>query len=146
MVTCTSPVCYPRIVSLRRSATRRFWQGWIYTPAVTIWVFLSQCLSADHSCRDAVARLIAWRLARGLHPCSADTSAYCTAREDVPEEACCQLMGETGRGVDEEAPREWRWLGHRVLDVDGATLTMPDTEANQAEYPQAPGDCRSNAT
>ena len=37
------------------------WEGWIYTPAVTIWVFLSQCLSPDHSCRDAVARLVAWR-------------------------------------------------------------------------------------
>ena len=44
---------------------RWLWQGWIYTPAVTVWVFLSQCLSPDHSCRDAVARLIAWRLARG---------------------------------------------------------------------------------
>ena len=40
------------------------WQGWIYSPAVTIWVFLAQCLSADHSCREAVAQLIAWRLAR----------------------------------------------------------------------------------
>lgn len=113
-----------------------FWQAWIYTPAVTIWVFLSQCLSADHSCRDAVARLIAWRLVRGLRPCSADTGAYCTAREGLPEEACCQLMRETGQRVDEESPSQWRWLGHRVLDVDGSTLTMPDTAANQAEYPQ----------
>jgi putative transposase len=44
---------------------RWLWQGWIYTPAVTVWVFLSQCLSPDHSCRDAVARLIAWRLVKG---------------------------------------------------------------------------------
>lgn len=50
---------------------RRPWQGWIYTPAVTVWVFLSQCPSFDHSCRDAVARLIAWRVMRGLKPCSA---------------------------------------------------------------------------
>ena len=41
---------------------RLVWQGWIYTPAVTVWVFLSQCLSQDHSCRDAVARLIGWRM------------------------------------------------------------------------------------
>ena len=54
---------------------RSFWQGWIYTPAITGWVFLSQCLSTDHSCRDAVARLIAWRLAQGHSPCSADTGA-----------------------------------------------------------------------
>ena len=26
---------------------RSVWQGWIYTPAVTTWVFLSQCLSAE---------------------------------------------------------------------------------------------------
>jgi hypothetical protein len=121
---------------------RWLWQGWIYTPAITMWVFLAQCLSPDHSCRDAVARLISWRLARGLRPCSARTGAYCTARDDLPEEACSRLMRETGREVDEEAPHEWRWLGHRVLDVDGSTLTMPDTPANQAEYPQVPGQKR----
>jgi hypothetical protein len=45
---------------------RAAWQGWIYTPYVTVWVFLSQCLSPDHSSRrDAVARLIAWRLSQG---------------------------------------------------------------------------------
>lgn len=121
---------------------RWLWQGWIYTPAVTIWVFLSQCLSADHSCRDCVAGLIAWRLGRGLKACSAQTGAYCTARDDIPEEACLQLMRDTGRQADEEAPPEWRWLGHRVLDVDGSTFTMPDTPENQAEYPQVPGQPR----
>ena len=121
---------------------RALWQGWIYTPAVTVWVFLAQCLSADHSCVEAVAGLIAWRLARGLPRCSAKTGAYCTAREDLPEEACSRLMRETGRAVDEAAPREWRWHGHRVLDVDGSTFTMPDTPENQAEYPQVPGQRR----
>jgi hypothetical protein len=28
-------------------AARWLWQGWIYRPAVTVWVFLSQCLSAE---------------------------------------------------------------------------------------------------
>lgn len=113
------------------------WQGWIYTPAVTVWTFLSQCLSPDHSCRDAVARLISWRLAQGLSSCSAATGAYCTARGDVPEKACVELMRQTGRQVDDSAPPEWRWLGRRVLDVDGSTVSMPDTAANQAEYPQS---------
>jgi putative transposase len=118
---------------------RWFWQGWIYSPAVTLWVFLAQCLSADHSCRQAVAQLMAWRLAQGLEPCSPETGAYCTARERVPEEACLQLMRETGRTADDDAPPEWRWLSRRVLDVDGSTITMPDTPENQAEYPQVPG-------
>jgi DDE family transposase len=121
---------------------RWFWQSWIYSPAVTLWVFLAQCLSPDHSCRDAVARLIAWRLTQGLKPCSADTGAYCTARERIPEEACLQLARDAGRQVDDEAPVDWRWLGRRVLDVDGSTITMPDTPENQAEYPQVPGQRR----
>ncbi len=104
--------------------------------------FLAQCLSSDHSCRDAVSQLIAWLLARGRRPCSADTGAYCTARDRVPEEACVQLARDTGREVDEQAPQSWRWLGHRVLNVDGSTLTMADTAANQAEYPQLPGQKR----
>lgn len=117
---------------------RRLWQGWIYTPSVTVWVFLAQCLSPDHSCCDAVAQLIAWLLAAGRKACSAETGAYCSARDRLPEEACRQLARGSGRQVDEEAPRSWRWLGHRVLDVDGSTLTMADSAANQAEYPQLP--------
>ena len=117
-------------------SARWFWQGWVYSPAVTLWVFLSQCLSADHSCCDAVARLIAWRLARGQKPCSADTGAYCTAREKIPEAACLKLVRDTGRQVEDDAPDDWLWLGRRVRSVDGSTITMPDTPANQAEYPQ----------
>jgi hypothetical protein len=70
---------------------RGFWQGWIYTPTVTVWVFLAQCLSPDHSCRDAVAQLIAWLLASGRRRCSAQTGAYCLARDRLPEEACSRL-------------------------------------------------------
>jgi len=117
-------------------AARAAWQGWIYTPAVTVWVFLAQCLSPDHSCRDAVARLIAWRLARGWKPCSADTGAYCTARGDLPEEALQALVRETGKQVEEESPESWLWHGRKVRVADGATITMADTPENQAAYPQ----------
>lgn len=113
------------------------WQGWIYTPAVTVWVFLSQCLSPDHSCREAVARLAAWRTAQGLAPCSADTGAYCTARDALPEAACYDLVRRSGRELEAQAPSEWLWRGRRVCVVDGSTVTMPDTPENQAEYPQA---------
>ena len=118
-------------------AARATWRGWVYSPAVTVWVFLSQCFSADHSCRDAVARLVAWRLAQGLAPCSADTGAYCTARGDLPEEALHALTRDTGRQIEDESPDTWRWHGRNVRVVDGSTITMPDTEENQAAYPQA---------
>jgi hypothetical protein len=47
------------------------WVDRIFSPLVTLWVFLSQVLSADHSCRAAVARLLAHRVAPGQKPCSA---------------------------------------------------------------------------
>lgn len=118
-------------------AASSLWQGWIYTPAVTCWVFLSQCLSPDHSCRDAVARLAAWRTTQGLPPCSADTGAYCTARDALPETACRALVRRTAGDAEAAAPAEWLWRERRVRVVDGSTITMPDTAENQAEYPQA---------
>jgi len=112
------------------------WNGWLYTPAVTVWVFLSQCLSPDHSCRDAVARLAAWLVAQGRRSCSGETGAYCTARDQLPEAACHQLVCRTGRKLEDEAPDNWFWKGRRVRVADGAAITMPDTPENQAEYPQ----------
>src|SRR6266699_2135681 len=53
------------------------WLDRIFSPLVTLWVFLGQVLRADHSCRAAVARLIAHRISRGQSPCSAETGAYC---------------------------------------------------------------------
>jgi hypothetical protein len=40
----------------------------LFCPLVTVWVFLSQVLDPDHSCRAAVARFLAWRAANGLAP------------------------------------------------------------------------------
>jgi putative transposase len=117
-------------------AASAVWQGWIYTPAITVWSFLSQCLSPDHSCRDTVARLLAWRLTQGLSPCSADTGAYCTARSNLPEEALHALTRDSGQRVEDESPKTWLWHGRKVRVVDGSTVTMPDTPENQAAYPQ----------
>lgn len=115
------------------------WHGWIYSPSVTIWVFLSQCLSPDHSCRDAVARLMAWMVTQGRKPCSPETGAYCTARDSLPEAACEELVRVTGRDLEAQAPVNWLWHGRRVRVVDGSSVTMSDTKENQAEYPQQSG-------
>ena len=66
-------------------ATVGGWLDRIFSPLVTLWVFLGQVLSADHSCRAAVARLVAHRVAHGPRPCSARTGAYCRARQRLPE-------------------------------------------------------------
>jgi hypothetical protein len=109
----------------------------IYTPAVTLWTFLTQVLDADHSCQIAVHRLLAFRVATELSPCSTDTGAYCKARARLPEELLHQLTRQTGRDLMAEAEQGWLWKGRQVKVVDGTTLSMPDTEENQKEYPQS---------
>jgi hypothetical protein len=108
----------------------------LFDPLVTLWTFLSQVLSADGSCREAVVRLLAWRVSQGLPPCSADTASYCQARQRLPLELVRTLTRQTGQVAPAQAPQSWLWRGRHVKIVDGTTLTMPDTPANQEVYPQ----------
>src|SRR5262245_7572342 len=81
----------------------------VFSPLVTLWVFLAQVLSPDHSCRAAVARLIAHRVARGQDPCSAATGAYCRARKRLPEAFFAAVACSVGRGLDARAKPGWLW-------------------------------------
>ncbi len=112
------------------------WLDRIYSPLVTLWVFLGQVLSADHSCRAAVARLIAHRVSRGQAPCSSETGAYCQARKRLPEEFFSNVARQTGRALEKSVDPQWLWKSRRVLVYDGSSVSMPDTAENQRDYPQ----------
>src|SRR4051812_17947601 len=124
------------LVTRALTAIGGFWMDRIYSPLVTLWVFLGQVLSADSCCRAAVARLLAHRLARGQSPCSPETGAYCQARKRLPETFFSQVARQTGRTLDDNAGPRWLWKRRRVYVYDGSSVSMPDTPANQAEYPQ----------
>lgn len=108
----------------------------VFDPATTIWGFLSQVLSDDHSCRDAVARVIAHRAASGAPACSPNTASYCNARGRLHTGVLRTLARRTAEELQASAPREWRWNGRRVFIADGSHVSMPDTPENQARYPQ----------
>lgn len=124
------------MVSQVLQETECSWVDKIYTPLVTLWVFLSQVLSADHSCRWAVGRLLAHRLSQGQSPCSAETGAYCQARKRLPEKLFSEVARKTGQQLDANACESWLWKERPVYMFDGATVMMPDTEENQKAYPQ----------
>ncbi|HEX2520520.1 MAG TPA: IS4 family transposase [Terriglobia bacterium] len=119
------------------------WNDCIYMPLVTLWVFLGQVLSADHSCRAAVARLIAHRVSQGLRACSSETGAYCQARKRLPEQFFSAVACLVGRKLDAQVDAQWLWQGRRVYLFDGSTVSMPDTPENRKAYPltynQRPG-------
>ena len=102
------------IVAQALTAIDVCWLDRIYSPLVTLWVFLGQVLSADHSCRAAVARLIAHRLSRGQRPCSAETGAYCQARKRLPEEFFSDVARQTGRALEASVDPQWLWKRRRV--------------------------------
>jgi IS4 transposase len=127
-----------QIVSKAVTAIETCWLDRIYPPLITLWVFLGQVLSQDHSCRAAVARLIAHRVSRGQRPCSAETGAYCQARKRLPETFFSDVARQTGCALDNSAEERWLWKRRRVLVYDGSTISMPDTAENQEAYPQPP--------
>ena len=69
----------------------------IYTPMVTVCMFLSQVLDPDHSCRAAVARLIVWLAVNHRKTCAADTTSYSDARHRLPLEVIVYLVRQTAQ-------------------------------------------------
>jgi hypothetical protein len=108
----------------------------IFTPLITLWTFLSQVLSQDHSCRDAVGRLIAYLVSRGRPACDSETDTYCKARKRLPLGVIRRLVSRAAEDLERHAPEDWLWKGRRVQLVDGTTVSMPDTHDNQRAFPQ----------
>jgi hypothetical protein len=110
----------------------------IYTPLTTLTTYLWQVLHPDQACQGAVAKLAAQRVAQGKKPCSTNTGGYCTARNRLPEALPAALARETGQRLHDRSPQDCFLGGRPLKPFDGATLTMPDTPANQEAFPQHP--------
>src|SRR4051794_3065977 len=108
----------------------------LFGPVTTVWGFLSQVLSEDHSCRDTVSRIIAHRAASGLELCSPNTASYCNARARLPTAVLRSLAMRTARRLQDGLPQGWKWNGRDVFIADGSHVSMPDTPENQEAYPQ----------
>jgi hypothetical protein len=99
-------------------------------------MFLSQALSADRSCQQAVDESAIKRLTQELPRCSTHTGAYCRARQRLPLAMIRSLVHSTGQQTSARTPTAWHWRGRPVRLVDGTTVPLPDTPANQQAYPQ----------
>ncbi len=127
----TGPLLFDRLEALLPDHRER-----MFPPTETLSMFLAQALSTDGSCRQVVNDAMVKRVIGGLKPGSTDTGGYCKARARLPETMVATLAREAGGIVAEGAPSWWHWRGRRVRLVDGATVTLADTEDNQAAYPQ----------
>jgi hypothetical protein len=110
----------------------------VFNPITTIWGFLSQVLSEDHSCRDTVSRVIAHRAANGETVCSPNTASYCNARSRILTKVLRTLATRTAEELQASVADQWKWNGRSVFIFDGSSVSMPDTSENRAKYPQPP--------
>jgi hypothetical protein len=111
----------------------------VYTPAMTLWAFLSQVLfkGEQRSCVAAVARVTVLRVALKREPCSSNTGAYCRARAKLSEKAIRRIAIDAADGCERQVDAGWLWRHRHVYLVDGTTVSMPDTPENQEVYPQS---------
>jgi Transposase DDE domain len=126
----------PALVADACRACGHRWRERLYTPWITLGLFLSQVLAKEPSCDEAVDRFQKFRHDRGLPAVSPETSSSCDARQRLPEPVAWDLVRRTGRAVLRAARADWLFHGRAVKIVDGSTVAMPDTPENQAEYPQ----------
>jgi hypothetical protein len=108
----------------------------VFCPLVTLWGWLSQCLSQDKSLNETVSRILAHRVATGLPAISAASGGYSRSRTRFPEVIMQRMAKEIGRKVHNSADGEWNWRGRPVFLADGTGFTMQDTPENQLAYPQ----------
>lgn len=98
------------------------------------WAFLGQTIRGG-SCRDGLLEVQAARDRAGLPPLSSSTSGYCKARkkhlfiEDIK-----QVHTSISERLVQQSP--WHWNGRDVYAIDGTGVSLADTAANQAAYPQ----------
>ena len=104
----TGPELFEKVESLLPEHRER-----LFAPTETLSIFLAQALNADRSCQKAVNEVAVRRVVTGLPACSTHTGAY------------------------SHAPQSWYWRDRPVRLVDGTSVTMPDTPANRAQYPQS---------
>lgn len=109
----------------------------VYPPLTTLGLFIGQALSADGACQDAVARRLCERTAQSERPCSLSSGPYCKARQRLPLSLIERLGVSVGERLEAMSCKNWKWRGRSVKLLDGTTVSMPDTLANQAVYPQS---------
>jgi hypothetical protein len=111
----------------------------IFTPLVTFWAFLAQVLERGSSCRDALWRVLAWASFEGRAPQTASrrTGGYCQARARLEDRTLEHIGTHLTEQLQRNLPQDHLWKGRAVKIVDGTGISMPDTPANQKEWPQS---------
>jgi len=107
-----------------------------WTLRLVFWTFLWQVAQAGASCREAIRQAQARAVVSGRPAPPSTTSPYCQARAKLPLERLQEIDQAVVTEAEQGLGTKDLWCGLHVRVVDGTTLTLPDTPANQADFPQ----------
>ena len=107
----------------------------VFSKANTFWAFFSQVIDADGGCKEVVRKIQAYASVNALKLPASSTSAYCQARKKLEQSELMNILKHTTGRLD-SMPERGFLKGRRVVVVDGTGVSMPDTPANQEEWPQ----------
>jgi len=107
-----------------------------FPPSRTFWLFLSQVLTVDGSCRETLRKFLAWLALEKKKSASAKTAGYCKARKRLRIKDVEGVHKSVVGNVERAQRGGGLWCGRRGKVADGSSVSMPDTPANQETYPQ----------
>jgi hypothetical protein len=111
----------------------------IFSPWVTFIAFLGQVLTRGSTCREAVRRVQAWRIAARLSVPDDHESAYIQARNRLSLRSLQGAHEQIGAWIAQRTKQTWLWCNRSVKVLDGCGVSMPDTDENRARWPYAGG-------
>ena len=105
----------------------------LFTAPRVFWLFLSQVLEKDCSCRESLRKFQAALFRESGRKSSSSTAAYCKARFKLRPGEIRQISGGIAGRMNKACP--WPWHGRQVKVVDGTGISMPDSPANGRAWP-----------
>ena len=109
-----------------------------------VWIVVGMGLFRDRSIQDIVRHLnLVLPDAKGPKG-RVSGAAIVQARDRLGAEPLAALFGDTADNWTRASAHEHRWRGLAVYGIDGTTLRIPDTEANDAAFGR-PGASRGRA-
>ena len=110
-----------------------------FPQVVVFWAWMAQILQFNASCSKAVSLVQSWRLEAGLGSISSSTAFFCAARSKLPLSFIKEVWSKVITSSKSEIRARHLWCGMEVFSVDGSSVQLMDTIANQNKYPQPAG-------
>lgn len=102
----------------------------------TFWCWLWQILQGNTACREVMKQLSMLLRLHG-RSLAENTSAYCQSRKHIPLELLRRICSHVAQRAWRDTPPSPLWQGRRLKALDGTSVRLADTPANQKDFPQS---------